>query len=397
MKRKAAKNTVTSTSVQPVQPPTLVVENVEELYEAVNDSGNAGRTIFLSKEGSPYVLSLQDAKLRDRPNKGLLVLQQDMSLCGVVGDPSAVVIDTTSKTLENSFTFSGSSDRMGTIRTGRGSHSIEWLTILGNPLSAAGIATDLQVSDGATAVTEIRVAHVISGDGNYGYITRGVDIRNFGVAIAGRTINAVIEHCEFYGGRQGIRLVNFPGPDDRKIYAVMRCNCSHHNQTGCLMGNNRPNRSRVEVRSENDQFVDNGAGCVITGAISTGNSNFTKFEAKRAVIIDNTGAADPVSKEAGGIVAAGANTGSPRVASNNEVVIHLRECKISGNQNKNFEAFGARCSASPPAGIAGTHNVVRISLENTSGFIVDEKDSEPLEQTVPITNEVIVTSVVSVP
>src|SRR5512146_1732982 len=69
----------------------LYVADVDALYSAVNNPGNAGAVILLAP--GTYVLSAKNGSGVARPNGGRLELQPDMSLSGVAGDRSAVVID----------------------------------------------------------------------------------------------------------------------------------------------------------------------------------------------------------------------------------------------------------------------------------------------------------------
>ncbi|HYV40698.1 MAG TPA: hypothetical protein VEO02_02800, partial [Thermoanaerobaculia bacterium] len=132
----------------------LSVADVEQLYAAVNDPANEGAAITLAP--GTYVLSVNDAAGVARPNGGRLELQRDMSLYGVTDDRSAVVIDATGLPASS---FSVPFGRTSPVRIGRGSNTIEWLTVQGNPAAAGGIATELA----GTPSTWIRVAHVISG------------------------------------------------------------------------------------------------------------------------------------------------------------------------------------------------------------------------------------------
>lgn len=87
-----------------------------------------------------------------------------MSLYGVVGDRSAVVIDPSSLP-ELSFRDQLIPGRTGVIRVGRGNNAIEWLTIAGNRFAAAAIETDLvETGQDGPRPTRIRVAHVMAGN-----------------------------------------------------------------------------------------------------------------------------------------------------------------------------------------------------------------------------------------
>src|SRR5688500_5511266 len=89
---------------------TIQVGNVEELYTAVNDPGNAGATLVFAP--GVYMLLENDANGVPRPNRGRLELQEDMSLLGVEGDRGAVVIDA------NDLTASSYLSGVGTFRIG---------------------------------------------------------------------------------------------------------------------------------------------------------------------------------------------------------------------------------------------------------------------------------------
>ena len=71
--------------------PSITVADVEQLYTAVNDPARAGFVILIAP--GTYSLSTKTPGNVTRPNGGRLELQPDMSLIGVAGDRSAVVID----------------------------------------------------------------------------------------------------------------------------------------------------------------------------------------------------------------------------------------------------------------------------------------------------------------
>ena len=82
---------VSLTLAQSISAQLINVDNVEALYAAVNDPANVGATIALAP--GTYILTVNDPQDTPRPNRGRLDLQEDMSLIGVKGDRSAVVID----------------------------------------------------------------------------------------------------------------------------------------------------------------------------------------------------------------------------------------------------------------------------------------------------------------
>jgi hypothetical protein len=348
---------VTAQSQLSVAETVLSVADVEQLYAAVNDPANEGAAITLAP--GTYVLSPNNAAGVGRPNGGRLELQRDMSLYGVTDDRSTVVIDATGLP---AFSLSVPFGRTGPVRIGRGSNTIEWLTVLGPPEAAAGIATELA----GTASTRIRVAHVASGG-----TSRGVDVRNVGAANAGRRIVAEIVDNELFGPTrvigmsEGIRVANFVGADGGLIVATLRGNRVQGFQIGCIVANNRSSNAVVEVRSSGDRFFANALGCVIAGGLSqaaTGvaNSNSTIFEAHGSAFVDNI---DGV--ESGGILVFGArSTMQAEVASSNTVSVSLWGTKVSNNLGVNFEAFGALEDAL--LGTAGTNNHVTIELHGVS-------------------------------
>jgi hypothetical protein len=343
---------ITATSVS--------VTNVEQLYAAVNDAANAGAAILVSP--GRYVLSLTDGAGHARPNRGRLEFQRDMSLYGVTGDRGAVVIDASA--LPDS-TFNVSFGRTAPIRIGRGSNTVEWLTIVGNPAAAAGIATELA----GTPTTNIRVAHIFANESS-----RGVDIRNVSATMIGRRIDAEIIDNELVGPSrvvgmsEGIRVANFVGADNGVIFATLSGNRVYGFQLGCIMTSNRSSNATVDIRSSGDRFVGNALGCLIAGGLSqaaTGvaNSNVTTFEAHGTQFVDNTAQIPGI--EPGGVrVVGGLSTVKANATSDNRVTVDLWGSKVSGNQIVDFEAFGAWKAAAP--GIAGTNNHATITLHGVS-------------------------------
>ena len=343
----------------------VYVADVESLYDAINNCPCEGATVVLAPGN--YLLSAKDPLGNDRPNGGRLELQKDMSLYGVAGDRAAVVIDA-GGLLASSFTVGlPPMQRTGVIRTGRGSNTIEWLTVLGTPAAAAGIETDLP----GASNTLIRVAHVVS-DGS----SRGVDVRNAGFANnARRRIDAEIVDNEFIGPTvvqgmsEGIRLANFVGADGGVIVATLRGNSAHGFQLGCIIANNRSSNAALSVRSSGDRFFANALGCLIAGGLNqstmgVANSNSTIFEAFGSKFVDNT--AQIAGIDPGGIrVAGGRSTTLATATSDNTVSVSLSGSKVSGNQGVDFEAFGAH-SGPTVSGIAGTYNHVTIELDGVS-------------------------------
>jgi len=338
--------------------PTESVSDVEQLYAAVNDPAKAGVAIILTP--GTYTLTAKTLGNAARPNGGRLELQPDMSLTGVPGDRTAVVIDMSLLPLSS---FNVALGRTAGIRIGRGYNSVEWLTILGNASSAAGIETDLADAN----PTNVVVAHVVAHES-----IRGVDVRNTTAAMSGRSIVARLEDNEVYHGAEGIRILNSGGTIGGTIDVTMSGNRSHDNANGCIVEHNRASSSTIQIRSSGDEFTHNGLGCLIGGGLvaapGSASSNVTVFEAHGDAFTDNTltqfvngGAID-----FGGVLVLGAETpGVANSASHNVVSVALWGTKISGNQHIDFEAYGAR-SVATPAGISGVDNRVTIELHGVS-------------------------------
>jgi len=354
----------------------VYVADVESLYDAINNCPCEGAAVVLAPGN--YLLSPKDPLGNDRPNGGRLELQKDMSLYGVAGDRTAVVIDA-GALLQSSFSMPFG--RTGVIRTGRGSNAVEWLTIHGNPLAAAALETDLV----GTPEHHIRVAHVLAGDS-----ARGVDIRNIGATMAGRRIDAEIVDSEFFRGVEGIRVINLAGAHQGDISVVMYGNRSYANFLGCILENNRSSFARIYVRSSGDRFEDNMLGCQIGGGlvlpvVGTANSNSVVFEAHGTQFIDNrrTEFFNPTGPDfthwGGLLVEGGTAVSGAGNTSGNTVTVSLWGCKVAGNLNIDFQAFGAHAGPTV-SGIAGTDNHVTIELHGVSKQIdVVAANSSPEE------------------
>lgn len=343
------------------------VTTVDQLYSAVNNSANAGAQVVLAP--GTYVLSATSAGTT-RPNGGRLELQANMSLTGLVGDRDAVVIDMSH--LPNA-SFNVALGKTGGIRIGRGSNAVEWMTLIGNVNAAASIETDL----GDTHPIEVTIAHIVA----HGSI-RGIDVRNVGTPMSGRSIVARVEDNEFYGGTEGLRIVNLGGAIGAQVDVTMSGNRVHDNTNGCVIEHNRASSGAIRVRSSGDRIEHNALGCLIGGGLvaqpGVANSNTTVFEAYGDAFVDNT--LDVTSIDKGGVLITGAETpGAANSASHNIVMISFTGTKVSGNQNVDFQAYAARSTANP-AGISGVGNQVTIYLRGVSKQIdVDAINSMPLE------------------
>ncbi len=358
----------------------LYVADVEQLYAAVNDPANEGAAIVLAP--GTYVLSAMDAAGVARPNGGRLELQRDMSLYGVTNDRNAVVIDERElPTSSVRFAFGAVVLPTAPVRMGRGTNAIEWLSVLGHASAVAGIATELA----GMPSTQVRVAHVaIRG------AVRGIDVRNVGTGMVGRAVRAEIVDGDFSRGVQGVRISNAANADYASIDVAMSGNRSYMNVVGCIVENNVTNYAMISVRSNGDRFEDNGLGCELGGGFvgpGAANSNTTVFEAHGTSFSNNTrteffNTNGPTFTEFAGLLVAGGHAlTSVNTTSDNNLTVRLWGSKVSGNQNVDFEAFGAWSEAGLP-GIAGTNNHVTIELHGVSKQIdVVATPSAPVDPT----------------
>lgn len=177
------------------------VANIEELYAAVNNSANAGNQIVIAP--GVYLLSVNDANGAARPNCGRLELQENMSLRGVVGNREAVVIEAINLPAAS---YTTPIANTGAIRTGKGTNSIEWLTVRNAVSGGAGVIAHLS----APGTAFVRIAHTASS----GHV-RGIDVRNVGggaSSTASYVIEAEIVDNDLYNNRlgtgHGVRVIN---------------------------------------------------------------------------------------------------------------------------------------------------------------------------------------------
>jgi hypothetical protein len=356
------------------QASVINVADVEQLYAAVNDPGNAGTVIVLAP--GTYVLTALDPSGTARSKGGRLELQQDMGLKGVPGERDAVVIDGASLPQSSYVSVISAGlppSATAAIRMGRGSNAVEWLTVRNAVRGVAAISTDLL----GTGPALIRVAH-IAATGN----VRGIDVRNFGPSAAERLIDADLEDNRVYGNTlafgEGLRFANLQGASRARIVARLSGNRVYGNDTGAIVANNQSSFAEIAVLSNGDRFVENGTGVLLIGGFSSNatvaNGNTVVLEARGSHFSDNNG---PTDFDQGGMVVLGAeNLSIPNGASNNTVHVSLRGCRLDGNQIRDLAAIGAR-SALNGLGAPGIDNHVEVTLEGTQLPLIEVNDSIP--------------------
>lgn len=339
---------------------SISVSNIEELYSAINDPANNGMTINVAS--GLYMLSALAPGGEPRPNGGRLELQMNMSLFGVIGNREAAVIDATN--LPQSSYQTATVPNTGALRMGRGTNAVEWLTIRNAVNGTAGIETDLSFA--GTSI--VRIAHIVSSGHQ-----RGIDVRSFGMAMAGRSIQAEIVDNDLYnnaiGMGQGIRFLNSDFADGAVITATLTGNRSHNNLWGLIVSNNSVILASNSVTSLSDRFYENGLGAQIGGGLSTGaaaiptNGNTTNFTAIGTSFENNNGVNN---FDLGGIlILGGANLTLPDRTSNNTVNATLLSCRFGNNRDLDIAVFGAR-SDPESIGTPGTGNVVNLFMRGNS-------------------------------
>ena len=285
----------------------IYVNNVVQLYEAINDPDNIGGTIVLAP--GTYLLS------PNYPKGGLLELQLDMSLVGQPGHPELVVIDATNLPA-SSFTLPSTPGLpaplpTGVIRMGNGKNSLEWLTLQNDPLHV--IRSFIQTDIAATPVAEIGIAHTIIKGGGCNI---GMSVGNFGAIANGRVLKAEIEDNEIMnninpsptGNGTGIQIVNHRGTSDASVIITLSRNYIHDNKAGMIISNISSQHCAIEIKCYDNRVEDNGVGLGLRAGFNESTSsigNTLKFHAYATTVKNNTGSpAPPFSNPACGVFAA---------------------------------------------------------------------------------------------
>ncbi|HVE60489.1 MAG TPA: hypothetical protein VNA26_01630 [Chitinophagaceae bacterium] len=347
---------------------TINVSNVDQLYAAVNDPANAKKRIVLAP--GTYILNASF------PNGGRLELQEDMELQGKNGHPDQVIIDESSLP---SASFSIPPIRTGGIRLGRGTNTLEWLTIKGSAAGLSVIDTDLPSTE-----TYIKIFHVnIIGNGS----SIGIDIRNVLPEEAGRKIYAELAHNDITGNTTllgpGVEVQNSNGASGSLIKVNLKNNNIHGNRVGLGAFQNGASssviNSRIEVTSYADRIEENGVGMYVGGGASQVpaaivNGNTTIIEVHGSSIRNNNPVPLPaiLRPDVPGFTPCGiymfggrsSNIQGNNKASDNTLRVSFWGSDIADNNLPHVLAFGAWCQ--PQALLAGTNNLVEVYLNGVS-------------------------------
>ena len=319
-----------------------------------------------------------------------------MSLKGQAGNPDAVFIDQSSLPAASLVLAVGG--RTGGIRMGKGTNSLEWLSLKGANVSAnpfSVINTDL-----FSLETWINISHV-KVDVNGCVI--GINLRNRLAEHTGRKIYATLEDNEVFGAVNfngfGIAAQIANGASGSLIKVTMRKNYIHGNKVGlltfCSAQTTTVINSRIEITSHGDRIEGNGCGIDFTGAVNqttttVANNNTAILKMNGSSISNNNPAGAPQLAPVNGAfpgamtLTAGYsnvnNIGGYDRASNNTMIVECTGCTISNNGPTDIYAHAAWCQ--PACVLAGSNNLLEIYLKGSSAnAIVDAAASVPAEPT----------------
>ena len=364
----------------------VYVSNLDELYAAVNNPGNTGTEVVLA--AGTYVLNAS------YPNGGRLELQADMSLRGQAGNSDAVFIDASSLP-STSFVLTVGG-RTGAIRMGRGTNTLEGLSLKGGDVSAnpfSVINTDLFSLETYINISNVKV------DVNGSVI--GINLRNRFAEHTGRKIYANLENNEVLGAVNfnglGIAAQIANGASGSFIKVNMRSNYIHGNKVGLLAFASAQTttviNSTIEIISTADRIEGNGCGIDLSSGVNqtgTTQANYNTLTIKMhgSKISGNNPPGVPQLLPVNGafpgamnLIAAYNNVnniaGFDR-ASNNVLKAEFFGCDISNNGATDIYAYAAWCL--PACVLAGSNNRSEVYLHGTSvNATIDAAASVPAE------------------
>jgi len=325
------------------------VSNIDELYAAINDPQNAGRQVVAAP--GVYMLSTTDSNETPRPNGGRLEFQEDMSLIGVVGDRTAVVINGINLPAS---VLPNAPIPFGAIRLGRGRNAVEWLTVRDTRGGQGNIVTSLAYS----GTQYVRVAHVASTGA-----PTNLSIFSFGAAPVLEADLVDNDLFDAVGGlRLGFRIRNSSGATGGVINARLIGNRIWNNQFSIVI-NTAATGATTNITSVGNDYYDNGNGLTLVGGLNS-SGNTLNFHGFGDSYINNTAA---TAFERGGLVMVAGDKGAPVPgttpipANNNTVNATLFVSRFSGNNLWDLAAIGARSFAGS-TGSPGDNNHTEVKL-----------------------------------
>lgn len=334
------------------------IRDAPDLYDHLANSAYDGALLVLAP--GPYPLDPA------RPNCGRLELRPGMAITGVGGAPEQVVIDASALYLAkpDQPNYCNEPAKFAAVRMGRGSNSLESLTVTGASSAAAAIGTDL---DGSAA--RVRIANVIVTNS-----ARGIDVRNFLTSARALDVTLVdnVLHANLGKPGQGLRIANI-GSSASSIRVTMSGNAIYANVVGCLVANLNGSGSAIAVTSTGDAIYDNGNGCLVNGGIVDGTSlipapanasgNAVSVTFNGGSVEGNNRPPGAASPSPGGLVVIGGQSNSPVYgASRNAVSVTLKTTLLDDNPpQKDLVAAGA------VPDVSGSGNSVLVDLRNATG------------------------------
>lgn len=360
----------------------MMINSVSALYHALSDADNAG--VVLELDPGKYVLS----EVTGANSKGIIEFGKDMTIRGKVNDAGKVILDA-SKLPGTSFNPTGGFPaRTGAIRMGNGHNKLEWITVIGSTTDAALSVIDTDLITPNTP-SHVEITNCIITQGRI-----GINVRNVGEPSNGRIVHASIEHNDITGltvsqpgtqQGQGIVVQHANGVSGGQLHVSLKRNHVHHNIMGMRLFNNSGSQladtcdNKIMVSSQEDLFDQNKLGMYIQG--SSNNTTGTQCErnevvldAHKSIIRENRGIIpDPIVLPCGIFLTGGTKPRTGSTTSDNNVIVKLKDCQFSGNQDFDIRAFGAfTATVQPPAEaplpqpLPGEDNHVVIKLKGQS-------------------------------
>jgi hypothetical protein len=380
----------------------FTVNNVDALYQAVNDPENLGAIVVVAS--GTYALTTKDGNGQNRVNGGRLVLQSGMALIGQnqyvdsnhdgIWDPrddnSDSIADTdplrglifavpTSETIIDSANLV--SGGQGAIRVGR-DNRVEKLTVRNT--AGIGAAIDVNVLPSVAGMhAEIRECLLEDGQ-------RGVRLQN--IQLNGIDSSAVVErnisrrHTGALFGF-GIQVQN-GNSTDSSWDVVVRNNLLYANRFGLFVAGSASTAVDSRVVSMRNLYKLNQTGINLFAGVDSGNiggnGNSIHLTSVDDEIVDNA-EVDTVGRLGAGVLAVAGirNVAAATPSSGNELILQFIGTRwarnFQGSTRRDLVVYGGAAVAGIP-GINNTARVlVRKNASNGDAGIFQFIDSQPVD------------------
>lgn len=365
--------------------PVINVNNVEGLYAAVNNPGNAGAIVVMAS--GTYTLTATDPNNQARPNGGRLVLQSGMALVGRnkyvdfdrdgIWDPrdddhdgipdtdpvrGLIFAEPATETLIDAVNLSGGP---GAVVVGL-DNRVEKLTVRNTTMINAGI--DLNVVPTISGMSaEIR--DCIAEDGRRGIRMIMAGMQQIGNSSAILERNILRRNTTIFNGAGGFGIqVTIQSISNSSWDVALRNNLSYGNLWGLLVAGEGESVSQFHVLSMQNTYRENELGVRIDVGRGGGSGNHTQFTSIDDRILDNVHTSVGGLMGGGGVLAiAGLNTdaAAPR-SSNNSLNLEFLGTRWIGNFDgttaKDLQVYGALSLADLP----GSNDVARVLIRRAT-------------------------------